>query len=237
MSEAFEDKREEAEEESFEGSTIFSAPEEKHDKVEKPKLLKKIIIGAVSLVVLAGVITGIALLVEKMTTDTDTNTDPEEWYVLSEFVTEKDGKETFNYDAVSKIDLAGPKTNLEIYSKLGTEENSSTKWLEKSIAEEYTSETAVETIAEALLGLKYSKVISEEVKDGVDYGFDKPTYTAVVTPYEKDSFTITVGKQSADSSGYYVTVSNGKKVYFVRNSYVEKLLCEKKLDLAKSLTV
>ena len=49
MSESFEDKREEIADEDF-GSTIFSAPEEKHDKVEKPKLLKKIIIGAVSLV-------------------------------------------------------------------------------------------------------------------------------------------------------------------------------------------
>lgn len=237
MSESFEDKREEAEEESFEGSTIFSAPEEKHDKVEKPKLLKKIIIGAVSLVVLAGVITGIALLVDKMTTDTDDKNETVESYVLNEFVTVKDEKETFNYDAVSKINLDNGKLKLEIYSKLGEDENSSTKWLESTMAEEYTSETTVQSLAKAVLGLKYTRVISEELKDGVDYGFDKPSYTADIKPYEKDEFTITVGKQAADSSGYYVTVSNDKKVYLVRNSYIEKLICEDKMELAKALSV
>ena len=236
MSESFEDKREEIADEDF-GSTIFSAPEEKHDKVEKPKLLKKIIIGAVSLVVLVGVITGVALLVDKMTTDTDDDNAIAENFVLGEFVTVEDDKETFNYDAVSKINLDNGKFELELYSKLGEDEDSSTKWLESTMAEEYTSETTVQSLAKSVLGLKYTRVISEELKDGVDYGFDKPAYTAKIKPYEKDEFTVTVGKQAVDQSGYYVTVSNGTKVYLVRNSYIEKLVCEDKMELAKALSV
>mgnify|MGYP003318041874 CR=1 FL=1 len=55
MSEAFEDRIEEvAEEEDFGDSTIFSAPEEKNDRVAKPKLLRRILIGVGALLVLAG---------------------------------------------------------------------------------------------------------------------------------------------------------------------------------------
>lgn len=237
MSESFQDKREETVEDEDFGSTIFSAPEEKHDKVEKPKLLKKILLGVASLVVIAAVITGVVLLVDKISSDEDDTAETEEWFVLSEYVTEEEGKTSFNYDAFSKVDLDNGSFKLELYSKLGEDDDTSTKWLESTIAEEYTSETTVEGFAKALLGLKYTRVISEEVKDGVDYGFDKPEFTATVTPYEKEAFTVTVGKQTADSSGYYVTVSGDNKVYLVGNKYIDKLACEDKMKLTKALSV
>lgn len=242
MSESFEPKNEEIleEEDLFEGSTVFSAPEEKNDKVEKPKLLKKILIGVGALAVLAGVITGIALLVDKITPDENEDTAAPEWFVLGDYVVkaEKEGSEdTFNYDAFSDVVLEGNKLTYNFYSKLGEKEEDSTMWLEKSMPAEYTSETAVASVAKAALGLKYSRVISEEIKEGVDYGFAKPKYTVTLTTYDKKNLTVTVGKQAADQSGYYVTVSGNPKVYLVRNSYVDGLVCEDKMDLTKALTV
>ncbi len=240
MSESFESLPDEVtEEESLqEESTIFSAPEEKHDKAEKPKLLKKIIIGAAALLVLVGVIVGVVLLVEKVTDD-ESNTSIQEYFILNGYtsVSESTGEELFDYDAISKVDLKSQELTLNMYSKLGEDEDTLTVWLESSMPEEYTSETSVASVVKALLGMKYTRIISDTVKEGVDYGFEKPLYTAEVTPYEGESFTVKVGKQSADQSGYYVTVSNDGKVYLVKNSYITSLKVKDKMELTKALTI
>lgn len=246
MSTPFEDKREEAleEEDSFEDSTIFSAPEEKHDKVEKPKLWRKILLGAGVLVALAAAIVAIVMLVAQIADDDDTEQAVIEWYMLSDYVTLSDTTgtdgtvtktEMFNFDAFKKVELKSEKLDLEFYVKEDEEANRT--WLEKSIAQEYTSETTVEGIVEAALGLKYTRVISETVEDNPLYGFDKPAYTIVITPNEGEAFTVTVGKQSPDQSGYYVTISNGTKVYLVRNKHITDLELDDKMELTKALTV
>ena len=248
MSESFEDKREEAleEEDSFEESTIFSAPVEKHDKVKKPKLLRKILMGAGVLIALAAAIVAIVMLVAEMTGDDDTQDVVLEWYLLGDYVTVNettgtDGTvtktETFNFDAFSTVLLKSENMTLDFYAKEGDSENANIKWLEKTIPEAYTSETTVGGKVKAALGLKYTRIISETLEDEALYGFDKPTYTIQVAPNEGDAFTVTVGKQSPDQSGYYVTVSNGTKVYLVRSSYIEELLCEDKMDLTKAMSV
>ncbi len=246
MSTPFEDKREEAlaEEDSFENSTIFSAPEEKHDKVEKPKLWRKILLGAGVLVALAAAIVAIVMLVAEIAKDDDTEQAVIEWYMLSDYVTLNDTTgtdgtvtktETFNFDAFKEVELKSEKLDLQFYVKENEEANRI--WLEKSIAQEYSSETTVEGIVEAALGLKYTRVISETVEEDALYGFDKPAYTIVITPNEGEAFTVTVGKQSPDQSGYYVTVSNGTKVYLVRNKHITDLELDDKMELTKALTV
>ncbi len=247
MSEAFEDKREDvAEEEDFGDSTIFSAPEEKHDKAEKPKLLKKVLIGLGALVVLAVVIFGIVKLVQVLAPEEDKESAIEEWYVINDFVTVKeetltDGSikkaESIKFDDASKLVLKSEKLSLQFYSKLPEDEDGTTVWLESTIPQEYTSETTTATLAKAALGMKYVRVISEAAAEGVDYGFEKPLYEITVTPYKGDEFTLTVGKAAPDNSGYYVTTSKSGKILLVRNQYVDELLCEDKMELTKALTV
>ena len=247
MSEAFEDRIEEvAEEEDFGDSTIFSAPEEKNDRVAKPKLLRRILIGVGALLVLAGVIFGIVKLVKVLAPEESVSSTIEEWYIMNDFVTLKeetkdDGTvkktESFRFDDVSKVGLKSADLNLEFYSKLPEDKDGSTVWLETTIPQEYTSETTTASFAKAALGLKYVRVINDTVEEGVDYGFAKPLYVISVTPYKGDAFTVTVGKAAPDNSGYYATSSKTGKVYLVRNSYVEELLCEDKMELTKALTV
>ncbi len=240
MSDFFEERKDEAaEEEAFEeGSTIFSAPEEKNDKVAKPKLFKKILVGVFALGALVGVILGIALLVEKAA-DIEENPSVKEYYVLDGYteVSETTEEKSLNYDAFSKVDLKSEKLELSFYLKAGEDEDSSSVWLESSIPEEYTSETTVASVAKALLGMKYTRVISEEIKEGVDYGFDKPIYSALVTDRSGKSFEITVGKQAADQSGYYVTSTTDNKVYLVRGSYIDGMEVSDKMSLTKALSV
>ncbi len=248
MSESFEDKREETleEEDTFEGSTIFSAPEEKHDKAEKPKLWRKILLGTGVLVALAAAIVAIVILVAEITNDDETEDTTLEWYLLGDYVTVSettgvDGTvsktDTFNFDAFSAVDLKSETIELDFYAKGGEDEDTNRVWLEKSIPQEYTSQTTVEGMVEAVLGLKYTRIISETVEDISLYGFDKPAYTALISPNKGEAFTVTVGKQSPDQSGYYVTVSNGTKVYLVRNTYIDDLELEDKMELTKALSV
>ncbi len=244
MSESFEERQdgiaenETDEEESFEGSTVFSAPEEKNDKVEKPKLLKKILIGLGAIAVLVGIIVGIVLLVEKIS-DEDSGETIVEYYVLESFtsVDEYNGDVTFDYKAVSKLDFKSEKVTLSFYSKLPEEEDEAASWYESSIPEEYTDESTVSTVAQALLSMKYTRLISDSVKEGVDYGFETPLYTAVITPYEGESFTLTVGKLAADQSGYYVTDTKSGKVFLVRSTYLTSLAVEDRMELTQALTV
>lgn len=247
MSTPFEEKREEALEETLEeGSTIFSAPEEKSDRVRKPGLLKKLLLGVAALIVLAGIIVAVVVFISEMTTNEAPAGEVVEWYMLDAYATDQsttaeDGTvtvtQTFDFDAISKLKLTSEKLTLEFYSNKGDGEDVNTVWLESSIAQDYTSETTAKSLVEAALGLKYSRIISETVEADVDYGFDKPVYTMLITPYEGDEFTVTVGKQSPDQSGYYVTVSNDGKVYLVRSQYITKLELEDKMELTKALSV
>lgn len=248
MSTPFEDKKEEVlEEEDFEeGSTIFSVPEEKHDTVKKPRLLKKTLFGIGALAVLAAAIVAIVLLVAEITTDDGPDQQVVEEFVLGDYVIERDSVaadgtvtkiKVFNYDAFDKVKYNGKNMSLDFYAKRGETEESNTIWLESSIPQQYTSETTVEGIVEAALGFKYTRIISENSKDGADYGFDKPVYTIVITTNEGEEFTVTVGNQAPDQSGYYVTVSNNTKVYLVRSSYITELEVTDKMDLTKALSV
>lgn len=235
MSELPEEKKEEyAPEEDFEtGSTVFSAPEEKHDKVKNPALLKKVLISAVAVVIIAGAAVAAALLIPELVTDGTSSDSVSETAIID--------SDTDNYSAVT---LTGENGTLELYVTEETEESESSDeeptvtrvWLEKTLPREYTDESSVSSLVESAIGLKYAKIISESVDAETDYGFDEPTYIVTATPNEGGTVTLTVGSLSPDSSGYYVTSSNDGKVYLVRTDYFSSLAVEK-LDLATSPTV
>ena len=245
MSTPFEENKEiiTEEEESFENSTIFSAPTEKNDKVKGPGLWKKALLAFLVLAILAGGIWAIVALVAELKPEEAETETVTEHFLLSRYVTEKESivgeetvvTETMNYDLVSKVQVADSELTLNMYAK--REGSANTVWLEDSIPEEYTSTASVGAIARSALGIKYIRIISEEIEEGVNYGFDKPTYTVNITPNEGEAFTLTVGKQSPDKSGYYVTLSDEKKVYLVKNSYVTDLEVADKMELTKAMRV
>lgn len=231
-------------EENFEGSTVFSAPEEKHDKIRKPGLWKKVLLGFGILVILAGAIFGIITLIDIMNEE-ETAPTVEEIFLLPRFQIEKttttyEGQEqitqVIDYERVSKVQIKTEKLTLNMTSEKGDEATVST-WYEDSMPKEYTSTASVGMVAKSALDMKYTRIIAEEIKEGVDYGFKKPTYSVTVTPKEGEAFVITVGKQSADQSGYYVTVSDDKKVYFVTNKYVSRLEVSDIMELSKAMRV
>ncbi len=234
------------EEENFEGSTVFSAPEEKRDKIKKPGLWKKVLLGFGVLIILAGVIFGIITLID-IINEQETVPTVEEFYLLPRFEIEKESTtyegeivvtKAIDYELISKVQVVSEKITLNMRAE--NEENAAAStWYEDSMPEEYTSTASVGMVAKSAVDMKYTRIIAEEIKEGVDYGFDKPTYTITVTPKneESEAFIITVGKQSADKSGYYVTISDDKRVYFVTNKYVTKLEVLDIMELAKAMRV
>lgn len=232
------------EDESFEGSTVFSAPEEKRDKIKKPGLWKKALLGFAVLLILVGAIFGIVTLIDIINEEEETVT-VEEFFLLPRFQIDKttttyEGEvqttKAIDYELVSKVQVKTEKLTLNMFSEKAEEATTST-WYEDSMPKEYTSTASVGMVAKSAVDMKYTRVISEEIKEDVDYGFDKPTYLVTVTPKEGEAFVITVGKQSADKSGYYVTVSDDKKVYFVVNKYVTKLEVSNIMELSKAMRV
>lgn len=224
-------------------STIFSDPAKKDEKVKKPALVKKILLGVGAILGVIAIIVAVwQIKVMNGQQDPQNNTVPE-YYLLADLVqksnmTAADGSvvevENLVFDSVNLVDLKSDLLSLNFKADKSGE---NIVWLLEGMEAKYTSEATVENAVEAALGLKYTKIISETIEDPALYGFDKPLYTINVTPAEGDGYTITVGKQSGDKSGYYVTCSVDNKAYFVRNVYIDSLKYENEMEFTKALSI
>lgn len=215
------------------GSTIFSAPEEKKDKVEKPKLLKKALSIFLVVAILAGITTGIFLLVPELVGDEQAGAQVNETEIMN--------SDLANYSAVV---VKNQKETLDFYvvesKSEATSSDSEPKvlrlWIERSVDPNLVDTSTTSSYVKSALGLKYAKIIADEYTDSSLYGFDSPSYTVNATKLEGETVTLTVGKQSPDKSGYYVTSSTDGKVYLVKASYLASL-DKTRLDLAKAVTI
>ncbi len=215
------------------GSTIFSAPEEKKDRVEKPKLLKRALAIFLAVAILVGITTGIFLLVPELVGDEPEETQVNETEIINSdlenysAVIVKNGKETLDFYVVESESEA---------TSSDSEPTVVRTWIERTVDPNLVDTSTISSFVKSAIGLKYAKIIAEEYTDGNLYGFDSPSYTVSATKTEGETLTLTVGKQSPDKSGYYVTSSADSKVYLVKASYLSSL-DKTKLDLAKSVSV
>lgn len=217
-------------EEDFEsGSTIFSAPVEKNDKTQKPKLLRKIIAVALVVLIIAGGTIVSAMLLPKLSDDDMVSSNIEEATIV-----DSDSKK---YSSVSlKNEFGNLEFNVTEETTSSSASNSSQTanrvWLLKGFKPELISKYATSSLVDSLLGMKYAKVISDIIDSDTTYGFDKPKFEIIATNNSGSKTTITVGAKSPDESGYYVKTTEGTKVYLVKGTFVEPFNV-KPLDLAE----
>ena len=195
-------------------STVFSDPTEKHDKVKKPQLLKKVLLGVVAVAVVAAITVTLILTVPVLNSDTESGTD-EEIRLMSEdlfggvnkvVLTRNDAAIEFDTEQIESLDSDG-KTTIETRWKLANIDSSLTNW------------SVIDNSVKSYMEQTYSRIISDDKNDQNDYGFDNPYYK--VDFYKEDSenvyLSLIIGNKSPEQSGRYATTSLDNKVYYIRD--------------------
>ena len=80
----------------------------------------------------------------------------------------------------------------------------------------------VASVVNDFTDLVATRVIADTDPDPSIYGFDKPLGTVVVT-LTNDSYTVTVGNESPDESGYYIETTKGPQVYLATTTMESSL--------------
>ena len=196
-------------------STIFSAPEEKRDRdVKKTNRKGNIIVSVAAVVVLAAIITAVAIFIPKIVDNTASdlyNTTP-----LTEY----------NYEDVNTVTVKSQDQQNTYYSKVElTELDGQSKryvyWHIKSVAERLSDSDKIE---ELVMNVTSLKGIRDMGADTGEYGLQTPSYVIDVAARDNafEDYTITVGNTSPDNTGVYVTVSGKENVWLVDVSVLDQ---------------
>ncbi len=200
-----------------EESTIFGAsPTKQLDSKAKKggKMLRNIIVSVVVLALLAGSAFAIVKLIPKPEDDTTENTD-ETVEVIS---IEHEKVKSVKIDRGSSLSVYNTTLKEEEGTESG-EKTTSVTWTIEGVDPSLTETTSISRVMDTVLALKANRKIEKE--DGADYGFAAPTYTVTVTGYDAaDSVTLTVGKETPTSSGYYAT-TDGETIVLLDSADVE----------------
>ncbi len=93
-----------------------------------------------------------------------------------------------------------------------SEKTTKTEWTLQGYDKKLMAESSVNAAVDSVANLNAMR----EMEDlSLDYGLDKPVVTVSITLYDKTEYQVFVGDMSPDSSGYYVRLSDSKKVYLV----------------------
>ena len=196
-----------------EESTIFSAPTHEDEKVKKTGMLKRILACFLVFAVIAGSALAIKLIIPEKNETTENKDE----------ITLTVGKSK-DFPTVEFINKETDTTI--VFKALEGEEYDSINardWYIVGVDEDKIDYTKTAKAINALGGLKAMGQISDTVDD-VLYGFDNPKYIINFLAPENaqvPSYTAKIGKLSPDNSGRYVTLSNRKGVYLVRNSHFD----------------
>ncbi len=197
----------------LENSTIFSDPTDygTNTKNKKHNLRRGAVIGAVLLS--AGVLAG-------------------GWFAIKTFLpqlgvggTSSVGTPSGTGEAVTSADYeqvksltvtAGDKTvTLLNVSAMEQKPNTVDKWIVQGVDPAVTSSNIVSYRVEDACAITALRTLEK----GADYGLDKPTKVIEAVMKDGSGFTLTVGKEAPDNSGFYCSVSTAPdKVYLVETS-------------------
>ncbi|MBE6750727.1 MAG: DUF4340 domain-containing protein [Ruminococcaceae bacterium] len=207
-------------------STIFSNPQEHKEKSEASsagkKRIKAIIAAALAVAVLAGgTFAAIKLIPDPE--EPEVNTGVEEIEVLS--LKEED---------IETVTVKNSKGSFELYvkEKTGFSSSSSTSsydWYLRNYNEKFINTSSVSTVANSAIAIKASREIDK--KTATQCGLDKPSLEIEINQLSGEKFSVLLGDESPDNSGYYLKLSNSSKIYLVGSDFKEKFEFEA-LDMA-----
>lgn len=127
-------------------------------------------------------------------------------------------------DDISKIEISNSYGNLVFTSKViegeDTASSSSTtvEWSLEGYDASLIASSSISSAADSLATFYATREMTDRT---LDYGFNEPTVTATVTLRSGEGYTVTVGRMSPDSSGYYLKVSGDEKIYLVSSGTVD----------------
>ncbi len=197
-------------------STVFSDPATHREiKVKPKKLLPKIIAGALALCLLIGGTVAVIKLIPVLEDDGSSSVGVEEIKVKE-----------LSSNKISKITVTNSQGSMELYSKSVKNENSSSggetlKWYLSQVDTSLTDSTAIENKVNAMSSISATRKITEKTAE--ECGFNNPSFKATVTPTEGEAYTILLGAESPDNTGYYLKLENEDIIYLVGDSVYEAL--------------
>ena len=195
-------------------STVFSAPKE--HKVKSPKdATKKRVLSIIACFLIVGILIGGTFAIIKyipiMINDEKLDVLFEEFAVVDEdyktfssvTIKNKNGEFKFVTQTIDGVDASGNPEK-------------TTYWTVEGIDVEKLSSTTTNNIIQATANIIATRTI--DTKAPKDCGFDNPTYRIVVTPTDKDPYTILIGDENPDGMGGSYMMFEGKDdIYIVRN--------------------
>lgn len=202
------------EEEEF--STIFSDPTE-HRKTAEKAGKKKNWPKAVAALLLAAVLIASTVLVIKLIPEKEENTSSN---VGLETITVTDKKS----DDFKTVTVTNKNGTFKFYSVDESEDGASYKtinWYLDGIEKELLSTTATNNAADAVASISASRKITE--KTAAECGLDNPAIKVDVVTNNDEEFSVLLGSESPDKSGYYLKLSTSDNIYLVESTMVDDL--------------
>ncbi len=217
----------EAENTAFdEDSTVFSNPVEhtkKADGVKAKKRLPIVLASLLSVAVLVGGTIAVIKLIPEKQEDESSVPSIEAIEVLD-----------MKADELKTITVTNENGSFQIYSeKESTKSESSstevTNWYLNGYDKDVVSTSSISQIASTTASISASREVTE--RTAADCGLETPSIKADVVTEKDETFSVLIGDESPDKSGYYLKLSNSDKIYVV-DSTVQSSLNFTALSLA-----
>ena len=218
-------------------STVFSDPSA-HDRTESPKKKKKRLMAAIASVLAVAVFAGGTVAVIKLIPEKeeDTASSP---YLQEETIAD------FESDDYTTLTLNNEKGTLNLYSERedasddtdNSSDSTSTSdaevvtWYVEGVDKELISTSSVATFVGSAITVDVVREITE--KTAADCGLESPSISFNAVDTEGETFSVKIGAESPDGSGYYLQTSLSDKIYVVGSGYVDELQVEA-LDFASA---
>lgn len=201
-------------------STVFSAPavhEKSSNDIKKKKLLPKITAAFLSVAVLIGGTFAVIKFIPEKEDDSSSTPTIENIEVLSldsndfKTVTVTNSNGTFKlYSEVKESD-----------SSDSSDSTSTVTWYMEGYDDGILDSTSISSIADSVAVISASREVTQKI--ATDCGLEKPTVKADVLTAENEEFSVLLGNESPDKSGYYLKLSNSDKIYVVESTLMETL--------------
>lgn len=139
-------------------------------------------------------------------------------------------------DDLNTVTVKNELGTLELYAKRekketesygstsSAEANQTVTWYLKGVAEDLINTSTVSSFVGSAASVTAMREITEKTAE--ECGFNSPIITVNTVDKNSEKFSVTVGGESPDKSGYYVKTSKDDKIYLVSSSYVEELKAE-----------
>lgn len=206
-------------------STVFSDPAE-HRKiaadVSKKRNWPKVVAGALAAVLL---ITGTVLVIKLIPEKEDESTASEGLQSITVLDLDSDDFKT--------VTVTNEKGTFKFYSEIVKEETTSSsssssssatetvEWYLDGYDKELISTTKANNAPDAVASIDASRKITE--KTAAECGLESPAIKVDVVTNDEGEFSVLLGGESPDKSGYYLKLSSSEDIYLVESTLVEDL--------------